>query len=237
MLFLNWAPRHEDVLGSEGISPGILDLGTRRRWIVSFTPRPLYPGERTSGTQWIGGLVGPRAGLDTVVGRKIPSHSRESSPWIPGPQRVASSYTDWATPALEAVMAYFKVLSQNLPRQTENNPEHVITYHHHYNNNYCNRHRLSEWEWNRWITMRVLFCELGQLMGMGGGVRCTHCRFSIDKNDLHSGMELGMLLIILELCRTFYWRDAVHSYTTSWQFLQWTCGNTFYTPHNLYFQE
>jgi hypothetical protein len=27
-LCFNWAPRH--------------DLGTRRRWVVSFTPRPLY---------------------------------------------------------------------------------------------------------------------------------------------------------------------------------------------------
>jgi len=29
-------------LESEGIAPRILDLGTRWRWVVSFTPRPLY---------------------------------------------------------------------------------------------------------------------------------------------------------------------------------------------------
>jgi hypothetical protein len=29
--------------GSGGIAPLILDLGTRWRWVVSFTPRPLYP--------------------------------------------------------------------------------------------------------------------------------------------------------------------------------------------------
>jgi hypothetical protein len=29
--------------GSGGIAPCILDLGTRRKWVVSFTPRPLYP--------------------------------------------------------------------------------------------------------------------------------------------------------------------------------------------------
>jgi hypothetical protein len=29
--------------GSGGITPRILDLGTRWRWMVSFTPRPLYP--------------------------------------------------------------------------------------------------------------------------------------------------------------------------------------------------
>jgi hypothetical protein len=40
---LNWAPRHEDVLGSGSIAPRILDLGTRWRWVVSFTLQPLYP--------------------------------------------------------------------------------------------------------------------------------------------------------------------------------------------------
>jgi hypothetical protein len=29
--------------GSGGIAPRILDLGIRWRWVVSFTPRPLYP--------------------------------------------------------------------------------------------------------------------------------------------------------------------------------------------------
>jgi hypothetical protein len=29
--------------GSGGIGPRILDLGTRWRWVVSFTPQPLYP--------------------------------------------------------------------------------------------------------------------------------------------------------------------------------------------------
>jgi hypothetical protein len=29
--------------GNEGIAPRILDLGTRWRWVVSFTVRPLYP--------------------------------------------------------------------------------------------------------------------------------------------------------------------------------------------------
>jgi hypothetical protein len=38
-----WSPRHEGVLGSGGIAPRILDLGTRWRWVISFTPPPLYP--------------------------------------------------------------------------------------------------------------------------------------------------------------------------------------------------
>jgi hypothetical protein len=71
----------------------ILDLGTRWRWVVSFTPRPLYlPGERAPGTHWIGGWVGPKVGVDTVEKRKI-SHCRESNPGRP-----ARRYTDWAIP-------------------------------------------------------------------------------------------------------------------------------------------
>jgi hypothetical protein len=34
--------------------------------VVSFTPRPLYPRERASGTHCIGGWVDPRAGLDDM---------------------------------------------------------------------------------------------------------------------------------------------------------------------------
>jgi hypothetical protein len=33
--------------GSEGIAPRILDLGTKWRWVVSFTPRPLYSQEKS----------------------------------------------------------------------------------------------------------------------------------------------------------------------------------------------
>jgi hypothetical protein len=45
----------------EDLDPLILDLGTRWRWVVSFTPRPFTPGKRDLGTHWIGGSVGPRA--------------------------------------------------------------------------------------------------------------------------------------------------------------------------------
>jgi hypothetical protein len=63
--------------GSGGIVPYILDLGTRwREWSASrhgrFTPR-----EGDSGTNWIGGWVGPRAGLDAVAKRKILNPSRD----------------------------------------------------------------------------------------------------------------------------------------------------------------
>jgi len=45
--FLNYAPRHEELLGSRGRAPGILNFGTRGKRVVSFTPRPLYPREKT----------------------------------------------------------------------------------------------------------------------------------------------------------------------------------------------
>jgi hypothetical protein len=40
---LNEAPRHEDVLEGGVTAPCILDFGTRRRWVVTFTLLPLYP--------------------------------------------------------------------------------------------------------------------------------------------------------------------------------------------------
>jgi hypothetical protein len=41
-LLFNWAQQHEGESGSVGIAPRVLDLGTRWRWVVSFTPWPLY---------------------------------------------------------------------------------------------------------------------------------------------------------------------------------------------------
>jgi hypothetical protein len=46
-----------------GIALPFRDLGARRGWVVSTTPRPLYPRERP-GTHCTGGWVGPTAGLD-----------------------------------------------------------------------------------------------------------------------------------------------------------------------------
>jgi hypothetical protein len=50
-----------------------------------WTSRPglFTPRERAPGTHWIGGWVGPRAVLDTVVKRKIPTSRRESNPRTP----------------------------------------------------------------------------------------------------------------------------------------------------------
>jgi hypothetical protein len=48
---------------------------------VSVTPWPRFtPGEGTPGTHWIGGWVGPRAGLDAGDRRKILCPCRGSNP-------------------------------------------------------------------------------------------------------------------------------------------------------------
>jgi len=48
-------------------------------WSVS-RPGRFTPEERSAGTRWRGGWVGPRAVLDAVEKRKIPSPRRESNP-------------------------------------------------------------------------------------------------------------------------------------------------------------
>jgi hypothetical protein len=48
-------------------------------WSAS-RPGRFIPRERAPGTHWIGGWVGPRASLDAVVRRKLPSPCRDSNP-------------------------------------------------------------------------------------------------------------------------------------------------------------
>jgi hypothetical protein len=49
-----------------------LNLGARKGWVVSITPRPHFtPGVRAPGTHCTGGWVGPGAGLDAEVRGKI----------------------------------------------------------------------------------------------------------------------------------------------------------------------
>jgi hypothetical protein len=74
-------------MGEWRYSSTVLDIGTRWRWVVSFTPRPLYPRGNPPppflGTHWIGGWVCLRAGLDHVEKRTI-LQCRESNPGRPG---------------------------------------------------------------------------------------------------------------------------------------------------------
>jgi hypothetical protein len=59
---------------SGGRAPRIRNLGSIWRWVVSFTPQPLYPRERAPGTHRIGGWVDPRSYLDAVTKRKKSLH-------------------------------------------------------------------------------------------------------------------------------------------------------------------
>jgi hypothetical protein len=58
--------------------------GARWRSVVSFTHTgDSTSGERAPGTLWIGGFVGPRAGLDAVVKRKIRTPARNLISLLP----------------------------------------------------------------------------------------------------------------------------------------------------------
>jgi hypothetical protein len=69
-------------------------------------PAALPPGKEPPGTHWKGGWVGPRAVLDAVVKRKIPSPRRVSNLRTPIVQSVAQRYTDWAITALYVFLTF-----------------------------------------------------------------------------------------------------------------------------------
>jgi hypothetical protein len=75
-------------------------------WSVS-RPGRFTPGEREPGTHWIGGWVGPRAGLEDVEKTKfliLPGLELRSSVVQP----VASCYTDYAIPTEDVGTVTFK---------------------------------------------------------------------------------------------------------------------------------
>jgi hypothetical protein len=100
-LCFNWAPRHEGVLGEWRYSSthSLTSAVDGGEW-SALCPGRFTPKERPPGTHWLGGWVGPRAGLDTVSRRKFPSPRQDSNPDPPIVQSVVSRYTDWAIPAL-----------------------------------------------------------------------------------------------------------------------------------------
>jgi len=51
-------------MGTEGIAPSFLNLGSIWGWMVSSTRRLLYGRGKSPGTQCTGCLVDPRASLD-----------------------------------------------------------------------------------------------------------------------------------------------------------------------------
>jgi hypothetical protein len=91
LCLITYALRNESVWGSRCIDPHILELGAKRRSVVSFMPRPLYPCTNRTG-DW----VGSRTDLDDVEKRKIsPQLGLEVRPL--GIQPIARRYIDCAT--------------------------------------------------------------------------------------------------------------------------------------------
>jgi hypothetical protein len=89
---------------SGGIAPHILDLGTRRRWVVSFTSRPLYPHGKSA-----------RYPLDRSLGRPQSRSGRgaeeENSQFPPGiepynPDRPARSLVAITTELSRLLLDY-----------------------------------------------------------------------------------------------------------------------------------
>jgi hypothetical protein len=67
----NHAALNEDVWGSGCIDPYFLDLDSSWRWIVSFTPRSLYPRGKSLRCPLDRSLGGPRSGLEDVEKREF----------------------------------------------------------------------------------------------------------------------------------------------------------------------
>jgi hypothetical protein len=87
--------RHEGVRGSGYIDPHLPNLGTRWRWVVSFTPRVLYP-RGWSPRYPLGGPWNPsgRRGEEKILD---PTGTLNSDTSVA--QLVASRYTDYGIPA------------------------------------------------------------------------------------------------------------------------------------------
>jgi hypothetical protein len=76
---------------SGGTAPHILNLGTRWRWVVSFTPRPLYPQGKSPQYP----LDRRLGGLQSRSGRGVKEKNSQSLPVLERPiiQPVAQRYT------------------------------------------------------------------------------------------------------------------------------------------------
>jgi hypothetical protein len=80
---LHKAARHEDVSGSGSIALRILNHGIKCRWVVSFTPQPLYSREKSPPFP----LERRKDGPQSMSGRggeekKIPAPSANQTPAV-----------------------------------------------------------------------------------------------------------------------------------------------------------
>jgi hypothetical protein len=155
-LCLNWAARHEGVLGEWMYSSthsltSALDGG---EWSAS-RPGRFTLREKAPGTHCIGGWVGPRTGLKAVVKRKIPSPRRESNPRTPIVQPVAQQYTDWTITVLRMWLMYTEFWELYL-----SHGDHL--------ENLCVKERLLKWV-REWVSHSVT-----QLITSG----CSQCKLT-----------------------------------------------------------
>jgi hypothetical protein len=94
-LLFDWAPRHEGELGEwrYSFTHSLTSLGTRWRWVVSFTPRPIYSQGKSP---WYP-LDRRLSGLQSRCGRggedKNSQPRRESNPITPIVQLIAQNNT------------------------------------------------------------------------------------------------------------------------------------------------
>jgi hypothetical protein len=82
--------------GFGGIAPPFLTSAlVGGQWSASH-PGSFTPGEINPGTHWIGGWVGPRAGLNTLEKSKtLPLSGMEPRPSSPSPSVYRLSYPDF----------------------------------------------------------------------------------------------------------------------------------------------
>jgi len=81
VLFLTKHHAMKTYWGAEVWLPAFLTSALDGGELSASRPGRFTPKERAPGTHWIAGWVVPRAGLDAVVNRKIPSPCRDSNPW------------------------------------------------------------------------------------------------------------------------------------------------------------
>jgi hypothetical protein len=101
-LSLRLTKHHEmKMYWSGGIAPRILDLGTRWRWVVSFTTQPLCPQGKRPWYPLDRRLGGPQSRSGRGGEEKIPQCLPALELRTPIIQPVTCCFTDWATRALK----------------------------------------------------------------------------------------------------------------------------------------